>query len=99
MTDDVAGRDEPGIVRAFAPDDVRQFATGTQAVAHCAQSGDGIDEEHRAEAGEDEIECRFLEASFDIALNEANIADIACKGLVAAEFHEGVAAIDANDVA
>ena len=72
---------------------------GPERAAHVAEPRDRIGEEHRAEAGEDEVERGPGQRNLGVAAREAQVLD---PGLLAVSLRggqEGVAAVHAHDLA
>jgi hypothetical protein len=72
---------------------------GRKAFAHVAKPRDGIGEEHGAEAREDEVELGLGQRDLGIAAHQRDVVEAAGLDVLAGEVEEGVAAVDADDVA
>jgi hypothetical protein len=72
---------------------------GRKAFAHVAKPRDGIGEEHGAEAREDEVELGLGQRDLGIAAHQGDVGQAAGLDVLAGVVEEGVAAVDADDVA
>ena len=91
---DVFCHRKPRVVRTRAPDNVCHATAGAQSLAHIAEAGDWIGEEHCAEAGKNEIELISRQRNLGVTAYKTDVGQTQRRYLPACIFEEGVAAVD-----